>query len=156
LFPGYLPLVWAGTLAYYLDNAFEEAGLVLPVAAATFGLDMPWLPTFVVDPVVTGRGGAAMFWWGAPFLRARESPTGVAAARQQGRSVACPRTSHLTPAMRLHPGAEFLQGSTLLFGAVLSLALTRKLGARPWAQLLPQCFMIVAFTAELYSLIIPN
>jgi len=28
---GYLPLVWAGTLAYYLDNAFEEAGLILPV-----------------------------------------------------------------------------------------------------------------------------
>jgi hypothetical protein len=30
---GYLPLVWAGTLAYYLDNAFEEAGLILPVSA---------------------------------------------------------------------------------------------------------------------------
>ncbi len=29
---GYLPLVWAGTLAYYLDNAFEEAGLILPVS----------------------------------------------------------------------------------------------------------------------------
>jgi hypothetical protein len=28
---GYLPLVWAGTLAYYFDNAFEEAGLILPV-----------------------------------------------------------------------------------------------------------------------------
>lgn len=139
---GYLPLVWAGTLAYYLDNAFEEAGLILPVgycflprlmlvlssrqavilagregrsllpslvarregsacrrtprkpgrvtisqcaqqaplcaphlpytpaalahlppaalacrlpqvAAATFGFDAPWLPTFAVDPVVT-------------------------------------------------------------------------------------------------------
>lgn len=26
---------------------------LLQVAAATFGLDAPWLPTFVVDPVVT-------------------------------------------------------------------------------------------------------
>ncbi|EFN59248.1 hypothetical protein CHLNCDRAFT_56815 [Chlorella variabilis] len=101
---GYLPLVWAGTLAYYEDALFEEAGLILPVAATTFGLDMPWLPTFVVAPVVT----------------------------------------------------EFLQGSTLLFGCVLSLALTRKLGARPWSQLVPQCALIGLFTAELYHLIIPN
>jgi hypothetical protein len=28
---GYLPLVYTATLAYYLDNAFEEAGLILPV-----------------------------------------------------------------------------------------------------------------------------
>ncbi|PSC70095.1 ATPase AAA [Micractinium conductrix] len=101
---GYLPLVWAGTLAYYFDNLFEEAGLILPVAARTFGLDMPWLPTFVVDPVVT----------------------------------------------------EFLQGSTLAFGALLSLVLTRKLGGRPWAELAPQCLLILAFTAELSYLIIPN
>lgn len=51
---------------------------------------------------------------------------------------------------------EFLQGSTLLFGCVLSLALTRKLGARPWSQLVPQCALIGLFTAELYHLIIPN
>jgi hypothetical protein len=56
LHTGYLPLVWAGTLAYYLDYALEEAGLILPVAAATFGIEPPaWLPTFAVDPVVTGR-----------------------------------------------------------------------------------------------------
>jgi hypothetical protein len=54
------------------------------------------------------------------------------------------------------PAAEFLQGSTLFFGAALSLALTRKLGVRPWAQLLPQCALIGLFTAELYHLIIPN
>lgn len=101
---GYLPLVYCGTLAYYLDNAFEEAGLILPVAAATLGFDAPWLPTFVVDPVVT----------------------------------------------------EFLQGSTLLFGAALSLVLTRKLVAQPWRNLVPQCLLIGAFTAELWSLIIPN
>jgi hypothetical protein len=51
---------------------------------------------------------------------------------------------------------EFLQGSTLLFGAALSLVLTRKLGARPWAQLAPQCLLIVLFTAELWALILPN
>lgn len=102
---GYLPLVWAGTLAYYLDNALEEAGLILPVTVATFGIRVPeWLPTFVVAPVVT----------------------------------------------------EFLQGSTLLFGAALSLILTRKLGARPWRQLWPQCALICAFTAELWTLILPN
>lgn len=101
---GYLPLVWAGTLAYYLDNAFEEAGLILPVAASTFGLDATWLPAFVVDPLVT----------------------------------------------------EFLQGSTLLFGAGLSAVLTRKLGAQPWRRLAPQLLLITLFTAELWTLIIPN
>lgn len=49
-----------------------------------------------------------------------------------------------------------LQGSTLLFGAALSLVLTRKLGARPWAELVPQCLLIALFTAELWSLILPN
>lgn len=29
---GYLPMVYTATLAYYLDNAFEEAGLILPVS----------------------------------------------------------------------------------------------------------------------------
>lgn len=30
---GYLPLAYTATLAYYLDNAFEEAGLILPVSS---------------------------------------------------------------------------------------------------------------------------
>lgn len=51
---------------------------------------------------------------------------------------------------------EFLQGSTLLFGAGLSAVLTRKLAARHWAQLWPQVALIGAFTAELWSLILPN
>ncbi|KAI3423796.1 hypothetical protein D9Q98_009634 [Chlorella vulgaris] len=104
---GYLPMVYTATLAFYLDNAFEEAGLVLQVFAEMVGLEGaigPYLPELVVDPLVT----------------------------------------------------EFLQGSTLLFGAALSLILTRKLGARPWAQLVPQCALILAFTVELYTLIIPN
>jgi hypothetical protein len=56
----------------------------------------------------------------------------------------------------LPDSAEFMQGSTLLLGCALSLMLTRKLGARPWAQLWPQCSLIVLFTWELFHLIIPN
>ncbi|GAQ87672.1 hypothetical protein KFL_003690030 [Klebsormidium nitens] len=48
----------------------------------------------------------------------------------------------------------FLQGSVLMAGAGLSLALTRKLGKRPWSALWPQCTTIVAFTAELWALIL--
>lgn len=44
----------------------------------------------------------------------------------------------------------------LLFGALLSLTLTRKLGARPWKELAPQCGLIVLFMAELWTLILPN
>ena len=46
------------------------------------------------------------------------------------------------------------QGTTLLAGAGLSLLLTRKVGARPWRDLTPQCALIAAFTAELWWLII--
>ncbi|KAK9837134.1 hypothetical protein WJX81_005394 [Elliptochloris bilobata] len=45
-------------------------------------------------------------------------------------------------------------GGTLLAGAALSLLLTRKLAARPWAVLLPQVAGIAAFTAELWYLIV--
>lgn len=47
---GYLPLVWAANLAYWSSLFFNEAGRVLPVAAATIGMDMPWLPQVVMDP----------------------------------------------------------------------------------------------------------
>lgn len=50
---GYLPLVWAATLAHYLPNFLEEAGLILPVTAATFGLNGAGLPSFVADHAVT-------------------------------------------------------------------------------------------------------
>ena len=50
----------------------------------------------------------------------------------------------------------FLQGATLLFGAGASLVLTRRLGARPWVQLLPQCLGLGLITAELWALILPN
>ena len=49
---------------------------------------------------------------------------------------------------------SFLQGSTLLFGAALSLVLTRRLGGVPWRLLLPQCGLIFLFTAELWELIV--
>ena len=45
-------------------------------------------------------------------------------------------------------------GGGLLSGAGLSLALTRKLGARPWAALWPQCAAICGLTAELSWLLL--
>ena len=48
----------------------------------------------------------------------------------------------------------FLQGAVLLAGTGLSLALTRRLSARPWLRLLPQCCMTAAFAAEAWLLIL--
>lgn len=62
-----------------------------------------------------------------------------------------PAQTHLA-----HGSAAPVQGSTLLFGAALSFVLTRKLGAQPWKQLAPQLLLIAAFTAELWTLILPN
>jgi transcriptional regulator with AAA-type ATPase domain/NAD-dependent dihydropyrimidine dehydrogenase PreA subunit len=47
---GYLPLVLAGNLAYYLHLGLGEAGKILPVTLATFGLDGSSLPIFVLHP----------------------------------------------------------------------------------------------------------
>jgi hypothetical protein len=52
------------------------------------------------------------------------------------------------------PSAAALQGSVLLFGAGLSLLLTRKIGSRPWLVLTPQCMTILGFTAELWYLLV--
>lgn len=38
---GYLPLAYTATLAYYLDNAFEEAGLILPVSWSAGVAEVP-------------------------------------------------------------------------------------------------------------------
>jgi hypothetical protein len=58
---GYLPLVWGATLSHYLPALLEEAGAILPVTAATFGLDGSGLPSLVADHAVTQflqvRGG---------------------------------------------------------------------------------------------------
>ena len=48
----------------------------------------------------------------------------------------------------------FLQGSVLVASTALSLVLTRKLSARPWLRILPQCGMTAAFAAEAWLLII--
>lgn len=49
---GYLPLVLCANLAYYLHLGLGEAGRILPVAWATFGLDGSNLPIFVAHPAV--------------------------------------------------------------------------------------------------------
>lgn len=102
---GYLPMVWAGTLAYYLRYGLTEAGRILPVAAATFGVEHPpkWLPVIEAPQEVVG----------------------------------------------------FLQGSTLLFGAVAALGMTRRIAGQPWKTVIPQCGLIVGFTAGLWHLILP-
>jgi hypothetical protein len=50
---GYLPLVWGATLSHYLPALLEEAGAIMPVTAATFGLDGSGLPSLVADHAVT-------------------------------------------------------------------------------------------------------
>ncbi len=102
---GYLPMVWAGTLAYYLRYGLTEAGRILPVTAATFGVEH--VPKWV--PVI-------------------EAPQEVVA---------------------------FLQGSTLLFGAGAALIMTRRIAGQPWKTVVPQCGLIIGFTAALWHLILP-
>ena len=48
----------------------------------------------------------------------------------------------------------FLQGVVLVASTGLSLALTRKLAARPWLRMLPQCLTTVALAAEAWSMIL--
>jgi len=47
---GYLPLVLGGTLAHYLRLGLGEAGRILPVTWATFGLSGEGLPVWVLHP----------------------------------------------------------------------------------------------------------
>jgi transcriptional regulator with AAA-type ATPase domain/NAD-dependent dihydropyrimidine dehydrogenase PreA subunit len=49
---GYLPLVLAGNLAHFLRLGLTEAGRVLPVTFATFGLNGAGLPIVVAHPAV--------------------------------------------------------------------------------------------------------
>lgn len=49
---GWLPWVWAATLAFYIESFMGEAGRVVQVAAATFGADGSHLPRLVVVPPV--------------------------------------------------------------------------------------------------------
>jgi len=59
------------------------------------------------------------------------------------------------PQVVAHPAViAFIQGSTLLASAALSLVLTRRLAGKPWASVLPQCALIALFTAEFWYLIV--
>lgn len=49
---GYLPLVLGGSLAHYLRLGLGEAGRILPVTFATFGLSGTGLPVVVAHPAV--------------------------------------------------------------------------------------------------------
>jgi transcriptional regulator with AAA-type ATPase domain/NAD-dependent dihydropyrimidine dehydrogenase PreA subunit len=49
---GYLPLVLGGNLAHYLQLGLGEAGRILPVTFATFGLNGGGLPILIADPAV--------------------------------------------------------------------------------------------------------
>jgi transcriptional regulator with AAA-type ATPase domain/NAD-dependent dihydropyrimidine dehydrogenase PreA subunit len=49
---GYLPLVLMANLAHYLQLGLGEAGKILPVTMATFGLQGGNLPVFIADPAV--------------------------------------------------------------------------------------------------------
>ena len=102
---GYLPMVWATTLAYYLRYGITEAGRILPVTALTFGIDPApqWLPVV-------------------------EAPEDV---------------------------VKFLQGVVLLGGAALSLGMVRRVAQQPWKTVLPQCGLVIAFTAGIWHLILP-
>jgi polyferredoxin len=49
---GYLPLVLAGNLAHYLKLGLGEAGTVIPLTFATFGLSGKDLPVLIAHPAV--------------------------------------------------------------------------------------------------------
>jgi polyferredoxin len=49
---GYLPLLLGGSLAHYLRLALTEAGRILPVTLATFGIGAVPVPSMVADPAV--------------------------------------------------------------------------------------------------------
>ena len=57
------------------------------------------------------------------------------------------------PYYAAHPAVvSFLQGSTLVFSAALSLALLRKLGGVPWINITPHVLIVLAVTAEVWRL----
>jgi transcriptional regulator with AAA-type ATPase domain/NAD-dependent dihydropyrimidine dehydrogenase PreA subunit len=60
---GYLPLVLAANLAHYLRLGLGEAGAILPISLATFGLEGQGLPILVAHPAVIAflQGTALIF-----------------------------------------------------------------------------------------------
>ena len=62
---GYLPLVWAGILAYYMDNLLSEAGRIGTIMLATFGIESPaQMPEFVAHPAVVDALQATLLTFG--------------------------------------------------------------------------------------------
>ncbi len=106
---GYLPLVLFASLAHYLLLGLGEAGQILPVFWATWGLPI-------------GESSAA---W---------QVSGVAVA---------------------HPAViAFLQGISLIIGALLSVVLTQKIGRQSWQSLIPQHATTIGLTVCLWQLIL--
>ncbi|GAB4377632.1 MAG: sigma 54-interacting transcriptional regulator [Elainellaceae cyanobacterium] len=99
---GYLPLVLGGTLAHYLRLGLTEAGQIIPVTLATFGLSGISAPVVIADPAVIA----------------------------------------------------FLQGTSLLVAACLSMILTQKIARQPFRNLIPQHLAIIGFTVMLWQVIV--
>ncbi|MGC9504762.1 hypothetical protein [Baaleninema sp.] len=99
---GYLPLVLGGNLAHYLTLGLGEAGRVLPVTLATFGLDGANLPIWVADAAVI----------------------------------------------------SFLQGTTLVVTALLSIVLTQKIAKQPFWMLLPHHLGSIALAMAFASVVL--
>ncbi|MEM8612725.1 MAG: cyclic nucleotide-binding domain-containing protein [Cyanobacteria bacterium P01_H01_bin.105] len=98
---GWLPIVLFSNLAHYLSLGLTEAGRIIPVSLASFGL--------------AGMG----------------------------------------PAIVAHPAViAFLQGCSLIFGAILSMLLTQRIARQPWTKALPIHGLTLGITGILYKLIV--
>ena len=90
--------------------------------------------------------------WG---LREAGSVARVFARSLEDASLLPHSLAELVPSPAADPAVvDFLQGATLLLGFFGAAAFTRRLGARPWAQLTPQLVGISLVTAELWYLIV--
>ncbi len=67
---GYLPLVLTGSLAHYLRLGLTEAGRVIPVSLATFGLAGGESLIWAADPAVIAflQGSALLLGWGLTVI----------------------------------------------------------------------------------------
>ncbi len=99
---GWLPLVLGANLAHYLHLGLTEAGQVLPVGFASFGLADPGLPIWVAHPAVVA----------------------------------------------------FLQGTTLVFGWLLSALLLRKIARQPFRTLVLPLATMLGVTTALWMLLV--
>ncbi|MEA5464403.1 cyclic nucleotide-binding domain-containing protein [Leptothoe sp. PORK10 BA2] len=98
---GWLPIVLLSSLAHYLSLGLTEAGRIIPVSLASFGL----------------------------------ASTG--------------------PILVAHPAViAFLQGVSLIFGAVLSMLLTQRIARQSWVKLAPLHGLTLGLTAILYGLMV--